>query len=171
MKKKIFSSLFMMVALAMVTTTFTACGGDDEDDNNGRSTTIGVHRIDVHFDDNIGRCHAISIFYGLREDGSFSNLYENGTQLPLDATSHTWYSEEIRDFSISTEDKCGAIVASINVTTPNMIPLDKDVTVTTVGYINGKRLKSQVFTLPAGRTSMTAIMTTSDDKLESEVTM
>lgn len=80
MKKNIISKLLMMVALAMVSMTFTACGGDDEDDNgnNITDTAIGVHRIDVQFNDNVVGCDVANYFYALKADASYANIYENG---------------------------------------------------------------------------------------------
>jgi len=166
MKKIFFTALMMLAMVAMTSVSFTACGGDDDDNN--ENTNVGVHRIDVHFDDNAIGCRVISTFYGRYPDGSFSNLYENGKQLPTDATSHIWYSYDIRDMSITTDDGCRAEAAIINLTTPSMRKLDHDVTVTVVGYINGKRTKSQVFTLPAGHTTMSAGFDTGTTNMDKE---
>ena len=166
MKKKIFTTLMMLAMVAMTSVSFTACGGDDDDNN--ETTNVGVHRIDVHFDDNAIGCNVFCTFYGRHPDGSFANLFENGKQLPTDATSHIWYSYDVRDMSITTEDGCKAEAAIINMTTPNKRKLDHDVTVTVVGYINGKRTKSQVFTLPAGHTTMSAGFDTGTTNMDKE---
>lgn len=161
MKKNFFTALMMLAMVAMVSTTFTACGGDD-DDNNGVDTAIGVHRIDVQFNDNVGGCDVASYFYGLKADASFANIYENGKQLPLDESTHTWMTDEVRNISVTTEDGCVAIVGSITITSKTLKPIDHDVSVTIVGYVNGKRIKTQVFTLPAGKTGMSTVFSTSD---------
>lgn len=164
MKKNIFTKLMMLAMVAMTSVLLTACSGDD-DDNNGVDTAIGVHRIDVQFNDNVAGCDVINYFYGLRADASYANIYENGKQLPLDASTHTWSTEEVRNISIQTEDGCVAIVGAINITSKNLKPIDHDVTVTVVGYVNGKRIKTQVFTLPAGKTAISAAFSTSDKEL------
>lgn len=165
MKKSNLYNLLMMAALAMVSMTFTSCGGDDDDDNKVTDTAIGVHRIDVEFNDNVVGCDVLNIFYGLRADGSFANIYESGKQLTLDASTHTWSTDEVRSVSIQTEDGCAAIVGAINITSKNLMPIDHDVSVTVVGYVNGKRIKTQVFTLPAGKTGMSGAFATSDTEL------
>lgn len=164
MKKNIFTKLMMLAMVAMTSISFIACGGDD-DDNNGVDTAIGVHRIDVQFNDDAAGCSVMNYFYGLRVDASYANIYENGKQLPLDASTHTWSTEELRNISIQTEDGCVAIVGAINITSKSLKPIDHDVTVTVVGYVNGKRIKTQVFTLPAGKTAMSAAFSTSDKEL------
>lgn len=71
-------------------------------------------------------------------------------------------TDEIRNISITTEDGCAAIIGSVNITSKTLKPIDHDVSVTMVGYVNGKRIKTQVFTLPAGKTGMSAAFSTSD---------
>lgn len=164
MKKNIFTKLMMLAMVAMTSVSFTACGGDD-DDNNGVDTAIGFHRIDVQFSDDAAGCSVINYFYGLRADASYANIYENGKLLPLDGSTHTWSTDEVRNISIQTEDGCVAIVGAINITSKNLKPIDHDVTVTVVGYVNGKRIKTQVFTLPAGKTAISAAFSTSDKEL------
>jgi hypothetical protein len=161
MKKNVFTKFMMLAMVAMTSVLLTACGGDD-DDNNGVDTAIGVHRIDVQFNDDAAGCSVMNYFYGLRADASYANIYENGKKLPLDASTHTWSTEEMRNLSIQTEDGCVAIVGAINITSKNLKPIDHDVTVTVVGYVNGKRIKTQVFTLPAGKTGMSGAFSTSD---------
>lgn len=169
--KKYISYIVMLAMLATVAMTFTACGGDDDDDSrSGSGTDIGVHRIDVQFSGNTAECNALNIFYALKENGSYANLYEGGKALQTDATTHTWHNEEFRNLSIESEDGCGATVASINITSKNMRPISSDLTATVAGYVNGKRIKTQVFTMPAGNTSMTGVFTTSDYELHEEVT-
>ena len=52
MKKRFLTCLMVLPMVLMALMTLTACGGDD-DDNNGIDTAIGVHRIDVQFNDNV----------------------------------------------------------------------------------------------------------------------
>ncbi len=156
-----------MVFTTMIIMTFIACGGDDES-NYKEESFIGVHRVDIQFSENITGCEVLNIFYGLRADGNFSNLYEGGKQLTLDDRTHTWYTEEARPISIQTEDGCGAVVAAITITTPNVRPLTYDITVTAVGFVDGKQIKTQVFTLPAGHTTMSAALSTDDTELHDE---
>ena len=160
---------YSMLAMVAVVTmcVFSACGGDD--DTPEGDTSIGVHRIDIQINDNGTGCEVLNIFYGIRRDGSYANIYENGKKLELDAATHTWYTEEVRELSIQTEDGCGAIVASINITGPNGRNVTKDVTVSLVGYVNGKLLKSQTFTLPAGHHIMSAAFSTDTMELHEEV--
>ena len=73
MKKNIFTKLMMLAMVAMTSISFTACGGDD-DDNNGVDTAIGVHRIDVQFNDDAAGCSVMNYFYGLRVDASNANI-------------------------------------------------------------------------------------------------
>lgn len=140
--------LAMMMAAVF---TFTSCGGDDEEGDNGsESENIGVHRIDLQFSGNAAGCSADIFFYGMKPDGSYAALYENGEALVLDKTAHAWVTKEIRDMSVQTEDGCGALMVSVTITGPNGRSVASDVTVTAVGYVNGKRVKTQVLTLPAG---------------------
>lgn len=168
MKKLLDYSLILAITLAAVF-TFTACGGDDDSDKGSETANIGVHRIDIQFSDNAAECSATTIFYGLKRDGSYATLYENGKSLPLEQSTHAWLSEEIRDFSVQTEDGCGALSASITIMGPNGKNATSDVTVTVVGYVNGKRIKTQVFTLPAGKHIMSGGFVTEDDKTYPEV--
>lgn len=160
MKKYINMMLALMGCICL--STFTACGGDDNNENKATDTAIGVHRIDVQFNDNIVGCDVANYFYALKADASYANIYENGKQLPLDASTHTWMTDEIRNISITTEDGCAAIIGSVNITSKTLKPIDHDVSVTMVGYVNGKRIKTQVFTLPAGKTGMSTAFSTSD---------
>ena len=165
--KKNFLFVVMVAALAMM---FTSCSKDDgsEEPASGK-TGVGVHRVDVHFEGNIAECNSLNIFFALQENGTYREVYENGQKLSLDETTHTWYSQQIRDFSIYTPDGCSAVCASINMTTKTMQPLSSDVTVTLVGYVNDKRIKTQVATFPAGHTGMTVVMATDDTVTHPEV--
>ena len=157
-------SLLAMMAMCI----FTACG-DDDDSTDSRTSNIGVHRIDVQFSDNAEGCETSIFFYGLKPGGSFAALYENGKSLPLDSSTHTWMTEEVRDISVQTEDGCGALSASITIMGPNMNNVSSDVTVTVVGYVNNKRIKTQVFTLPAGTHIMSGNFVTEDTETYPEV--
>ena len=161
---------FLMYSLlaVMAMCIFTACG-DDDDSNDGEASNIDVHRIDVHFSDNAEGCEASIFFYGLKPGGSFAALYENGKSLPLDSSTHTWMTEDVRDISVQTEDGCGALSASITIMGPNMNNVSSDVTVTVVGYVNNKRIKTQVFTLPAGKHIMSGSFVTEDTETYPEV--
>ena len=123
--KKVNSTKYLMMAMtAAVCMTLTACGGDDKEDDipgDGAATGIGVHRIDVQYSDNAAGCRVMNIFYGVRKDGSMADLYENGVKLERDAMSGTWYTEELRDLSVQTEDGCGGMVARISGTSSWMI--------------------------------------------------
>ena len=168
MKKKIFTSLFMMVALAMVTTTFTACGGDDDDDIPGGDTSVGVHRVDIQFSSNASQYNVSTYIYGMKASSSIgnvvtSNLYENGQQLPLDATTHLWECYETRDISVKTESGCVGIVASVILMNQyGTASVSEDVTITCVGYVNDKRMYTKVYTLPAGKKTISIAFSTSD---------
>ena len=168
MKKYLKNSVLAIMAM-MTVCMFTACGGDDDSSDSGASG-IGVHRIDVQFSDNAAGCEVITMFYGLKRDGSYAALYENGRPLPLESSTHTWMTGDIRDISVQTEDGCGALEASITVMRPDGNAVFSDVTVTAVGYVNGKRIKTQVFTLPAGKYIMSGGFVTEDTKTYPEVT-
>lgn len=172
--KDFFRTVMMAVMTAAVCMTLTACGGDDKEDDipgGGAATGIGVHRIDVQYSDNAAGCRVMNIFYGVRKDGSMADLYENGGKLERDAMSGTWYTEELRDLSVQTEDGCGGMVATLSISGPNGRTVTSDVTVTVVGYVNGKRIKTQVFTLPAGSYTMAAGFTTGDTEEYKETVM
>lgn len=171
MKRKVY---LLLALVAMVTMTFTACGGDDKEDDipvDAAGTGIGIHRIDVQYSDNAAGCRVMNIFYGVRKDGSLGDLYENGKKLELDDQSHTWTTEEQRDLSIQTEDGCGGMVLTLGISGPNGKNVTSDVTVTVVGYVNGKRIKTQVFTLPAGSYTMAAVFATNDTEKHKETVM
>ena len=78
-------------------------------------------------------------------------------------------TEDVRDISVQTEDGCGALSASITLMGPNMNNVSSDVTVTVVGYVNNKRIKTQVFTLPAGKHIMSGNFVTEDTETYPEV--
>jgi hypothetical protein len=163
----------MMAMMAAVCMTFAACGGDSDDDDvpGGGNAQIGVHRVDLHFDVTLPSWHSTVGFHGIKPDGSFSRLYENGNELPLYEISGQgtgYISEEIRDYSICTDNNCGAIVAHVMLISFDGKPAPHDVTVTAVGYINDKRIYTKVFTLPTGASSMVMAFTT-DDGGESEL--
>lgn len=161
-----FSVLVMITMMTMC--MFTACG-DDDDSSDSVTSNIGVHRIDVQFSENAVGCEATTIFYGLKPNGSYAALYENGKSLPLEPSTHTWMTEDVRDISVQTEDGCGVLSASITIMGPNGNNVSSDVTVTVVGYVNNKRIKTQVFTLPAGKHIMTGGFVTEDTKTYPEV--
>lgn len=164
MKKERFVRFSVLAIMAMMTVCmFTACGDDDDSSDSGTSN-IGIHRIDVQFSDNAAGCEVTTIFYGLKQDGSFAALYEKGKSLSLEPSTHTWMTEDVRDISVQTEDGCGALSASITIMGPNMNNVSSDVTVTVVGYVNNKRIKTQVFTLPAGKHIMGGGFVTEDTK-------
>jgi len=155
--KKYFSYTMMLAMMAVVCTSVTACGGNDDEDSpgGGGSTTVGVHRIDIQID---GKTNSnwISMFtfYGLKPDGKFTGLYENGKSLPIDPQFNTWTTEEIRDFSISTDNNAVAIVGNIVLGAPGGSKVTEDIIITMVGYINGNRVYTRVFTLPAGKSAI-----------------
>ena len=156
--------MLAMIVAAMF--TFTACGGDDEEPDYyaGGSANIGIHRIDIQFSENAAGCISSVILYGLKKDGSYAPLYEGGKSLALDPTTHTWMTDEIRNISVQTDDGCGALSASIVIMGPNGKNVSSDVTITAVGYVNNKRIKTQVFTLPAGKHIMSGGFVTEDNK-------
>lgn len=168
MKKQSFKFSVLAMLAMMTMCMFTACGDDDDSNDNGTSN-IGVHRIDVQFSDNAAGCEISTAFYGLKPDGSFASLYENGRSLPLEPSTHVWMTEDVRDISVQTEDGCGALTASINIMGPNGNNVSSNVTVTVVGYVNNKRIKTQVFTLPAGKHIMVGGFVTEDTKTYPEV--
>ena len=156
--KKFISTIMILAMMAVVCMSVTACGGDDDEDSpggGGGSTTIGVHRIDVHFDGKTNSNWLSSIaFYGLKPDASFTGLYENGKALPIDPQFNTWSTEEIRDFSVSTDDNAVAIIGSIVLGAPGGSKATEDVFITMVGYVNNNRIYTRVFTLPAGKSAI-----------------
>ena len=163
--------LASVAVLAICMCMFASCSGDDNDVPGGGSAQIGVHRIDLHFDNGFQNWYNLIIVHGVKPDGSFNKLYENGKELSFvsEGTQIQGYaSEELRDYSISTDDNCGAMVATVSMSSLNGLPATRDVTITAVGYINGKRIYTKVFTLPAGAASMAMVFTT-DDGGESEL--
>lgn len=167
MKKDIFRYM-TLVMVAIVSMTFMACGGADDDEID-QTTIIGVHRIDVEFSGNIDECMATNVFYALKPDTSFGNIYEGGKQLQLEPTSHTWTNKEIRAISVLSEDGCVGTIAGIIVISKNSEPISSDLMVTMTGYVNNKFLKKQVFTLPAGYTSISIPFSTTDTELHDAV--
>lgn len=162
MKKYI--SFLLVTMLTMVTTClFTSCGGNDDDDPIAGSPNIGVHRIDVQFDGNFqGKWTAINVFVGVKQDGQITGLYENGKALEINSRINNWTSTQIRDYSISTENNAAALTATVMLSAPYNVVTTEDVNITMVGYINNKRIYTQVFTLPAGKSIMTVNFSTID---------
>jgi len=153
------SVLALMALLTM--SVFTACGGDDDDTPGGSSEFIGVHRMDVEFNGNFEGLKVETMFEGVKADGRPADLYENGKVLEGNKDK-VWASEEVRSFSVQTEDNCGAIVASVLILTDDGLPITSDVSVTMVGYINNKRVATKVFTLPAGKRVLSVVLTTDE---------
>ena len=162
MKKYI--SFLLVTMLTMVTTClFTSCGGNDDDDPIAGNPNIGVHRIDVQFDGNFqGKWTAINVFVGVKQDGQITGLYENGKALEINSRINNWTSTQIRDYSISTENNAAALTATVMLSAPYNVVTTEDVNITMVGYINNKRIYTQVFTLPAGKSIMTVNFSTID---------
>lgn len=135
-------------------TVFTSCGGGDDDDVPGAgSAQVGVHRVDLHFENALPNWQHFVFVHGMKPDGSFAKLYENGKELPLDEIGGQgigYSSEMIRDYSISTEKNCGVLAAAITAVPEDFKPSSRDVTITAVGYIDGKRIYTKVVTIPAG---------------------
>ena len=147
---------FLLVTMLTIVTTclFTSCGGDD-DEPIGGDPNIGVHRIDIQFDGNFqGKWTAINVFVGVKQNGQITGLYENGKALDINSRINNWTSTQIRDYSISTENNAAALTATVMLSAPY--------NVVTVGYINNKRIYTQVFTLPAGKSIMTVNFSTID---------
>ena len=167
MKKNIFITLMMLVMVALTSVSFTACGGDD-DDNNGVDTAIGVHRVDIQFSSSAVHSSVGTYIYGLKAGSSMnnivtSNLYENGQQLPLDATTHIWECNTVRDISVKTENGCVGIMASVVLMAQwGVSAMPEDITITCVGYVNDKRMYTKVYTLPAGKKTISISFSTSD---------
>lgn len=168
MKKNIIFSLLSIAALAMVTITFTACGGDDNDDITGGDTSVGVHRVDIQFSSSAVHSSVGTYIYGMKAGSSMSNiitsnLYENGQQLPLDATTHLWECNAIRDISVKTESGCVGIMASVILMAKwGVSATPEDITITCVGYVNDKRMYTKVYTLPAGKKTISISFSTSE---------
>lgn len=162
MKKYI--SFLLVTMLTMVTTClFTSCGGNDDDDPIAGNPNIGVHRIDVQFDGNFqGKWTAINVFVGVKQDGQITGLYEKGKALDINSRINNWTSTQIRDYSISTENGAAALTATVMLSAPYNVVTTEDVNITMVGYINNKRIYTQVFTLPAGKSIMTVNFSTID---------
>ena len=155
---------FLLVTMLTIVTTclFTSCGGDD-DEPIGGDPNIGVHRIDVQFDGNFqGKWTAINVFVGVKQNGQITGLYENGEALDINSRLNNWTSTQIRDYSISTEDGAAALTATVMLSAPYNVVTTEDVNITMVGYINNKRIYTQVFTLPAGKSIMTVNFSTID---------
>lgn len=163
MKKNTVLNLLMMMALSIVCiTSFTSCGGND-DDPIGGDPNIGVHRIDMQFDGNFqGKWTAINVFVGVKQNGQVTGLYENGKVLDINSRVNNWTSTQIRDYSISTENGAAALTATVMLSAPYNVVTTEDVNITMVGYINNKRIYTQVFTLPAGKSIITVNFSTID---------
>jgi hypothetical protein len=143
----------MMVMMATVCVSFSACGGDDKDDDLPEgSSYVGIHRIDVQFSDNATGLLSTAIFNGIKPNGSWVSLYENGKSLDL-GTYGTWTTNEIRPISVETENGCVELSVSI-VLMSKGVAASSDVSVTTIGYINNKKIATKVFTLPAGKKTL-----------------
>lgn len=162
-KNNILSLLMMMLVASVCVTSFTSCGGNDDDDPIAGNPNIGVHRIDVQFDGNFqGKWTAINVFVGVKQDGQITGLYENGKALDINSRVNNWTSTQIRDYSISTENGAAALTATVMLSAPYNVVTTEDVSITMVGYINNKRIYTQVFTLPAGKSIMTVNFSTID---------
>ena len=72
----------------------------------------------------------------------------------MESQAHTWYTEDIRDISVQTEDDYDTIVVDISAWPKNFTEAKEDYTITCVEYINNKRVYTRPFTLPKGKKSI-----------------
>lgn len=152
----------MMALMAVVCGTFTACGGDD-DDSGSSPVTYDKHRIDIQFSEGTEKNLVVTTLYALKKDGSYADLYEKGQKIVSDPMTHSYTTMEVRDISIESEDGCATAVAGVSITGSNGRALTSDVTVTLVGYIDGKRLYTRVYTVPAGKRGMVVSFSTAGE--------
>lgn len=161
MKQNISIKYLMMAMVAVVCMTFSACGGDDDDLPDGNSDfEVGVHRVDIQFDTNGQAIEAQTIINAVRTDGTQCALYENGKQISSGNQPYAWYTEEVRNFSIQTDDKCICIVANVAVWPENYTVAKADINVTCVGYVNNKEVYRRTVTLPKGKKTLAIGFTT-----------
>lgn len=159
MEKINLKHFFLLAMMAMVAMTFSACGGDDDDDS-GKDvgTGVGVHRIDVQFSTRqTSGLDCQCVFAAYRFDKKELDIYENGKKVSQDnvfGIENSAMFKGLQDISVNSSDGCVAMVASLTLMTDRLIPAAADVTVTFVAYVNGKRVKTQVATLPKGKTMM-----------------
>lgn len=160
MKKiNLFKSVLMMAVMMTFSQTMMSCGGDDEEDTPGGNTSIGVHRIDVQFSENTIGWDRQCAFFGNTPSGGYCTIYENNVKLSPEAGQIAWFTTDQRDLSIYTADGAAALTGNVMLLAPGN-GADKDATVTMVGYVNNKRIYTRVFTLPAGKRSMSVSFTT-----------
>lgn len=160
-----YALLASVAVLAICMCMFSSCSGDDNDVPGGGSAQIGVHRVDVHFDNALPNWDHFIFVHGIKPDGTFTKLYENGKELSLEEMSGqgvVYSSTVIRDYSISTEKGCGAMAFTVTAVPKDFKPSSRDVTITAVGYIDGKRIYTKVVTIPAGTSAFCFSFATDD---------
>ena len=152
--KKYLSLTLMTAMMAVAVPLLTACGDDDDDDGQTELPCInaGTHRIDVSFSgDTFGwGVHVTFTGTPMYYTGvdQVSTLYENGKELPKD--DHvTWSSDEIRDYSVSTDDKSQLLTCGVSISKPYDASTQPKGTIVVhfKGYINGKQTKEKTFSM------------------------
>jgi len=153
--RKIFywNSMACLVMLLMICATLVSCGSDDE--NSSATTLVGIHRVEIEFD---GVPQSDEYFfintsvYGLKVDGSFSKLYENGSELELVEPYSVWQTSDVRRICVQTEDNSAMIAANVCIGSVYGGGIKNDMTVTMRGYVNNRQMAMRVFTLHKGDT-------------------
>ena len=143
--------MFIIALIAITCLSVFSCSVSKEDPVDDTGTGIGVHHIDVHFaTDKKAGINTFCTFKATAPDGKTVQLYENRKKVSESADSKRWNVEDMRDLSVDSENGCSSMELNIQINGKDMVPLTSDVTVTIVGYVNNKRIKSQVETIPAG---------------------
>lgn len=152
--KKYISFMMMAAMMAVTVPMLTACGSDDdEEDGNGtewvspNANTLGTHRIDIIVTGNTSGWGMSAGFTGTPENADVytgAKLFENGIRLEKD--SPAWLCGELRNYSISTDNKCIGLWLALTITKETNAPLEP-MTVTLMGYVNGKLMQQKTYTV------------------------
>lgn len=138
---KLYLALIVMTMVCI--TTFSACGSDDDDEKieniNNREIIIGTHQIDLSLEGETTGWDIETSFCATVP------IYENGKELERSEFG-IWESDEIRNYSITTDDKADNLVVGLFVERKGSVEL-QPVTVCLKSTVNGKAWKSKTIVL------------------------
>ena len=154
MKAKNYLELALMAIFMCV--CFPSCGGsndgDDEFEDTDTSTSSrrGVHRLDVHFSRNYIAPEDHSMcFFAFRTTDEETRVYDiNGTYIPKRPNAQGVEIPKVGSCSYYTDDDCISFGVTMYIVRRTG---DKPLDVTITGYINNKKTRERVFTIPENK--------------------
>lgn len=150
--KKYISFVMMAVLMAATVPMLTACGSDDDENEpsewrDPNANTVGTHRIDIIVTGNTSGWGMTVGFTGTPENADVytgAELFENGIR--LEKESPAWLCGELRNYSVSTDNKCIGLWLTLTVNRETKATLEP-MTITMMGYVNGKLMQQKTYTV------------------------